>query len=120
MTSSSLNRKWVQALLRSSQEMLLKTSGTELQVEWGVYCENFVMIGLTADAGDGRQYLSPPVQGDERHIHYIEQIIYENTHIHQLMFYAKISEYCEKKEAKTSKRTSETHAKRISVHIVSL
>jgi hypothetical protein len=22
------------------------------QVEWGVYCENFVMIGLTADAGD--------------------------------------------------------------------
>jgi hypothetical protein len=21
-------------------------------VEWGVYCENFVMIGLTADAGD--------------------------------------------------------------------
>jgi len=26
------------------------------------------------------------VHGDERHIHYIEQIIYENTHIQQLMF----------------------------------
>jgi hypothetical protein len=35
-------------------------------------------------------------------------------------FYAKISEYCEKKEAKTSKRTSETHAKRISVRFVLL
>jgi hypothetical protein len=27
-------------------------TGTEYQVEWGVYCENFVMIGLTAGAGD--------------------------------------------------------------------
>ena len=26
------------------------------------------------------------VHGDERHIHYIEQIISENTHIQQLMF----------------------------------
>ena len=26
------------------------------------------------------------LHGDERHIHYIEQIIYENTHIQQLMF----------------------------------
>jgi hypothetical protein len=25
---------------------------TEYQVEWGVYCENFAMIGQTADAGD--------------------------------------------------------------------
>ena len=27
-------------------------TSTKSQVEWGVYCENFVMIGLTADAGD--------------------------------------------------------------------
>jgi hypothetical protein len=25
---------------------------TKKQVEWGVYCENFDMIGLTVDAGD--------------------------------------------------------------------
>jgi hypothetical protein len=31
-------------------------TGTELQVEWVVYCENFVMIGLTADAGDNFKY----------------------------------------------------------------
>ncbi len=24
----------------------------QVEVEWGVYCENFVVIGLTADAGD--------------------------------------------------------------------
>jgi hypothetical protein len=27
-------------------------TGTEKQVEWGVYCEDFVIIGQTADAGD--------------------------------------------------------------------
>jgi hypothetical protein len=27
-------------------------TSTKKQVECGVYCENFVMIGLTADAGD--------------------------------------------------------------------
>jgi hypothetical protein len=27
-------------------------TSTKYQVECGVYCENFVMIGLTADAGD--------------------------------------------------------------------
>ncbi len=30
------------------------------------------------------------VHGDERHIHYIEQIIYENTHIQLLMFNKKL------------------------------
>jgi hypothetical protein len=30
------------------------------------------------------------VHGDERHIHYIEQIIYENTQIQQLMFNKKL------------------------------
>jgi hypothetical protein len=27
-------------------------TSTKKQVEWGVYCENFVMIGLTVDSGD--------------------------------------------------------------------
>jgi hypothetical protein len=27
-------------------------TSTKYQVEWGVYCENFVMIGLTAESGD--------------------------------------------------------------------
>jgi hypothetical protein len=52
------------------------------------------MIGLTADAGDHfkksgdntPRTLYCTVHGDEGHIHYIEQIIYENTHIQQLMF----------------------------------
>jgi hypothetical protein len=30
------------------------------------------------------------VHGDERHIHYIELMIYENTHIQQLMFNKKL------------------------------
>jgi hypothetical protein len=74
------------------------------------------------------------VHGDERHIHYIEQIIYENTHIQQLMFNKKLmklnkektkndfmrkqANIAKKKEAKTSKRTSETHAKWISVRFI--
>jgi hypothetical protein len=56
------------------------------------------------------------VHGDERHIKQTKTKQSEN----EKLFYAKISEYCEKKEAKTSKRTSETHAKRISVRFVSL
>ncbi len=35
-------------------------------------------------------------------------------------FDAKVSEYCEKRDAKNLKRTSETHVKRISVRFVSL
>jgi hypothetical protein len=27
-------------------------TSTKQQVEWGVYCKNFIIIGLTADAGD--------------------------------------------------------------------
>ncbi len=27
-------------------------TSTKLQVEWGLYCENLVMIGLTVNAGD--------------------------------------------------------------------
>ena len=40
-------------------------TGTEKQVEWGVYCENFVMIGLRLMQETilkiGRQYPSHPV-----------------------------------------------------------
>ncbi len=38
-------------------------------MEWGVYCENFVMIGLTADAGDNfKNRASIPVNRSCRHM----------------------------------------------------
>jgi hypothetical protein len=34
-------------------------TSTKQQVEWGVYCENLVMIGLTAHAGDKFENRAP-------------------------------------------------------------
>jgi hypothetical protein len=45
-------------------------TGTELQVECGVYFENFVMIGLTVDAGDNFKKSG----ANTTHILYMEQI----------------------------------------------